>query len=249
MTLSRRLAIAAGILLSGTSGAWAQTTYYRLNSGSAQNFQIGNDIFTIPAAGVGNGCVAVSAGGSASNCSGLYLAVTVTRGVVTMTTQFGNTPNPTTPLIQQTSASNGTASISYRLSVSTAPSTTFQTLSSPVARATGNFNLSGSGGAPTNRYTAVFSGGSETFTDLTASITSGNTSSNIASSAGTAGSGLNITQTFSLFDANRAPTGAGFNITTALLTFTKAPEPVSIAIFAVGLAGLGAVRRARRKAA
>ena len=95
--------------------------------------------------------------------------------------------------------------------------------------------------------------GTETFlapvppgsTALATSLTAPSTTTTFTAAVSPLTTPINVTTDLKLFSG--ATLGTTLKLASATLTFGPAPEPLSIAVFAVGLAGLGAARRKMRR--
>jgi hypothetical protein len=137
------------------------------------------------------------------------------------------------------SATTGLNGVQFNFTVTTnSPSSATITSASLASYGT---NTSGE----TNNYFATFSGTSYTSSEIIASLAQNATSSNCSQSSGvcsvTPPAGLNsLSVSGGLLLAGS--TGTGLQLTSAVYTFTTAPEPPSWLLFLVGLSGLAVVR-------
>jgi hypothetical protein len=253
-----RLAILVFCVIGFGSDAWAQAVNgspFSLGSGTT-SFSVGADTFTLPSVTTCNG--GYTAHGSSTNeCANLRFTVTAHRGVINISIADSTV---TTPILKETTASTSAANLHFTIGLSS--SSTWQNLTNTTSSITGNYNLTGGVNSGTIVDTYVFNGTSTYTTTVTApapvsttvnmydQITSTtNTTTGPGPSTGAlTSSTTGFTEAFNVFDNNVTPLSGGFNIMTAMLTFTKAPEPASIGILAVAIGGLVAARRARRQA-
>ena len=235
MTLRRSLSALsfAFLLFCASFGAWASIPTSLGTQTVTGAFTVGNDTFTM------SGCTSTN-NSVACNNTGLEVVGSVARGVVTLTLECPSTTSCTDSSL--VNRSSGTASLA--LTVTVTASSGYQPVSQVYTEVDGS--NTGFGHTVQGVFSFATSGTNENFGgSLTDSIASGTSTAGTNSSAvnSTNSSGWSVTDTLSMNTA----VGTGENITMAIITFYKTPEPASIAVLLCGLGGIAAARRRRRR--
>jgi hypothetical protein len=245
-----RLVFALGLMAGfAPAGSWAQTALTSTptaltlsNNGSAftsQGFYAGGDTFTVTGCTNNTANTDFTSAGTCVTKSGETLSITgsIFRGVVTLDLKC-------TAGCTNSSLLNGVnPTLGLTVTVSRHSPATYQAVSEVDGQAIGA-NTANTFHGVSQGVTFAAGTGTESFTNFTNYITSSVTNPTGSSINSSNTSTWTVTENLAL----STTASAGENITQAILTFYKTPEPASIAIMLLGMTGLGATRMRRRRA-